>query len=172
MQHLGLRCARCHRSEAITPCTTSTAAGARSASSLLTAPMEPERAVKTLARERDLLVMGPDCGTAIVNGIPLGFANMVRRGDIGLVAEAGDTHSIVGTEGYLPPEGPGAPQADIFSLGKVLYEINGVPEQLARDKQGVALADVQPAVTSVIEHELALLPDFTRRLARGELPVW
>src|SRR5512135_2179400 len=39
-------------------------------------------------------------------------------------------------------------------------------------QQGVTLADVQPAVTSVIEHELALLPDFTERLARGELPVW
>ena len=38
---------------------------------------------------KDLLVMGPDCGTAIVNGIPLGFANVVRRGDIGLVAASG-----------------------------------------------------------------------------------
>jgi serine/threonine protein kinase len=52
-----------------------------------------------------------------VNGVP-------KLGDIGLVAEAGDTQSIVGTEGYLPPEGPGSPQADIFSLGKVLYEIS------------------------------------------------
>jgi len=40
-----------------------------------------------------------------------------------LVTDAGDTQSIVGTEGYIPPEGPGTPQADIFSLGKVLYEI-------------------------------------------------
>ncbi len=47
-----------------------------------------------------------------------------KLGDIGLVTEAGDTQSIVGTEGYLPPEGPGTPQADIFSLGKVLYEIS------------------------------------------------
>ncbi len=48
-----------------------------------------ERAIKTLARERGLLVMGPDCGTAIVNGVPLGFANVVRRGSIGLVAASG-----------------------------------------------------------------------------------
>ena len=33
--------------------------------------------------------MGPDCGTAIVNGIPLGFANVLRRGPIGLVAASG-----------------------------------------------------------------------------------
>jgi succinyl-CoA synthetase alpha subunit len=48
-----------------------------------------ERSVKQLAHERGLLVMGPDCGTAIVNGVPLGFANVVRRGDIGLVAASG-----------------------------------------------------------------------------------
>jgi succinyl-CoA synthetase alpha subunit len=48
-----------------------------------------ELALKTRGRERGLLVMGPDCGTAIVNGIPLGFANVVRRGDIGLVAASG-----------------------------------------------------------------------------------
>ncbi len=50
-----------------------------------------------------------------VNGRP-------KLADIGLVTDASDTHSIVGTEGYLPPEGPGTPQADIFALGKVLYE--------------------------------------------------
>jgi succinyl-CoA synthetase alpha subunit len=33
--------------------------------------------------------MGPDCGTAIVNGIPLGFANVVRRGGIGIVGASG-----------------------------------------------------------------------------------
>jgi len=48
-----------------------------------------EQAIKTFARDRGLLVMGPDCGTAIVNGVPLGFANVVRRGDIGLVAASG-----------------------------------------------------------------------------------
>jgi len=42
--------------------------------------------------------------------------------DIGLVAATGQ-NSFVGTEGYVPPEGPGAAQGDIFSLGKVLYEM-------------------------------------------------
>lgn len=39
-------------------------------------------------------------------------------------------------------------------------------------QQGVALSDVKPAVTSIIEHELSTMNDFTARLARGELPVW
>jgi eukaryotic-like serine/threonine-protein kinase len=44
-----------------------------------------------------------------------------KLADIGLVAASGQ-RSFVGTEGYVPPEGPGTPQADIYSLGKLLYE--------------------------------------------------
>lgn len=50
---------------------------------------EAELALKEFARRRDLMVMGPDCGTAIVNGVPLGFANVVRRGPIGVVGASG-----------------------------------------------------------------------------------
>jgi succinyl-CoA synthetase alpha subunit len=52
-------------------------------------PVESELALKLYARERDLMVMGPDCGTAIVGGVPLGFANVVRRGAIGVVGASG-----------------------------------------------------------------------------------
>ena len=52
-------------------------------------PVERELALKLYARERDLMVMGPDCGTAIINGVPLGFANAVRRGAIGVVGASG-----------------------------------------------------------------------------------
>jgi serine/threonine protein kinase len=45
-----------------------------------------------------------------------------KLADIGLVTDASDSQSIVGTEGYLPREGPGTPAADLFALGKVLYE--------------------------------------------------
>jgi eukaryotic-like serine/threonine-protein kinase len=57
-----------------------------------------------------------------VDGVP-------KLADIGLVATAGQ-RSFVGTEGYVPPEGPGTPQADIFSLGKVLYEISSGKDRL------------------------------------------
>jgi serine/threonine protein kinase len=46
-----------------------------------------------------------------------------KLADIGLVTDAGE-RSIVGTEGYLPPEGAGTARADIFSLGKVIYEMS------------------------------------------------
>ena len=51
--------------------------------------IEEEIQLKRYAREHNLLVMGPDCGTAIINGVSLGFANVVRRGNIGVVAASG-----------------------------------------------------------------------------------
>ena len=45
-----------------------------------------------------------------------------KLADIGLVAMRGQ-RTFVGTEGFVPPEGPGSAQADVYSLGKVLYEI-------------------------------------------------
>jgi FdrA protein len=52
-------------------------------------PLADEVALKRLATERGLLVMGPDCGTALIGGVPLGFANAVRRGQIGVVGSSG-----------------------------------------------------------------------------------
>jgi serine/threonine protein kinase len=46
-----------------------------------------------------------------------------KLADIGLVTAIDEAQSLVGTAGYIPPEGPGMPQADLYSLGKVLYEI-------------------------------------------------
>ncbi len=51
--------------------------------------LEEERRLKELARERGLLMMGPDCGTAAINQTGLCFANQVRKGGIGIVAASG-----------------------------------------------------------------------------------
>ncbi|MBI3150681.1 MAG: acyl-CoA synthetase FdrA [Chloroflexi bacterium] len=51
--------------------------------------LEDEISLKKTARDKGSLVMGPDCGTAIINGIGLGFANRIRRGPIGLVGASG-----------------------------------------------------------------------------------
>jgi succinyl-CoA synthetase alpha subunit len=52
-------------------------------------PVADEALLKRLAAKKKLLVMGPDCGTAILDGVPLGFANAVRRGPVGLVGASG-----------------------------------------------------------------------------------
>jgi len=83
-----------------------------------------------------------------VNGIP-------KLADIGLVARADATLSFVGTEGFLPPEGPGKPQADIYSLGKVFYEMctgrdrQAFPE-LPTDVDGVSEPESMAELNEVI----------------------
>lgn len=52
-----------------------------------------------------------------VGGVP-------KLADVGLVVGIGEARSYVGSEGFIPPEGPGTPQADLYSLGLVLYQIS------------------------------------------------
>ncbi len=52
-------------------------------------PLADEIALKQLAQERGLLLMGPDCGTAMLNGVGFGFVNVVPRGSIGIVGASG-----------------------------------------------------------------------------------
>jgi succinyl-CoA synthetase alpha subunit len=48
-----------------------------------------EISLKKSSKERGLLMMGPDCGSAIINGVPLAFANVIRPGNIGIIAASG-----------------------------------------------------------------------------------
>jgi formylglycine-generating enzyme required for sulfatase activity len=61
--------------------------------------------------------------------------------DIGLVSALGQM-SFVGTEGYVPPEGPGSVQADLYSLGKVLYEIAMGKDRLEFPEVSTGLYDL------------------------------
>jgi len=65
--------------------------------------IEDEVALKKAAHKKGLLVMGPDCGTSIINGVPLAFANVVPRGPIGIVGASGtgtqEVTCIVANEG-------------------------------------------------------------------------
>ncbi|MCK2217416.1 FdrA family protein [Actinomadura sp. ATCC 31491] len=52
-------------------------------------PVAQERRLKELAEQRGVLVMGPDCGTASIGGVGLGFANVLAPGPVGVVAASG-----------------------------------------------------------------------------------
>jgi serine/threonine protein kinase len=79
-----------------------------------------------------------------------------KLADIGLVTGAGDSRSSVGTDGFIPPEGPGTPQGDIYGLGKLLYELATgcdrldfpqLPPGLAGLDEGEALLDLNEVIT-------------------------
>src|SRR5690625_2219661 len=57
-------------------------------------PVEHEIILKDKAAEKDLLVMGPDCGTAVIGGVGLGFANRVDRGPVGVVRSEEHTSEL------------------------------------------------------------------------------
>ncbi|NNF46950.1 MAG: FdrA family protein, partial [Desulfofustis sp.] len=51
--------------------------------------IDDEKSLKKSALDKNLLFMGPDCGTAYINGVALGFANIIQRGRIGCIAASG-----------------------------------------------------------------------------------
>lgn len=86
------------------------------------------------------------------------FVNAVPKlADIGLVTGSDATRSFVGTEGYIPPEGPGSPQADIYSLGKVLYEISTGRNRLDFPELPTLLKDLPEREALVQLNEVILI---------------
>jgi serine/threonine protein kinase len=104
-----------------------------------------------------------------VRGVP-------KLADIGLVTAitaGGSDVSYVGTRGYIPPEGPGTPAADVYSLGKVIYEAGlgmecstfpQLPATLLDQSGGAALLDLNRIILRACENN----PD-KRYQSAGEL---
>lgn len=116
-----------------------------------------ELKLKQAAHEQGLLVMGPDCGTAVINGIGLGFANRVRRGNIGLVAASGTGLQAVSTE--IHNLGGGISQA-IGTGGRDLKdEIGGITalqalEILRRDPQTTVIVLISKPPSAAVATRL------------------
>jgi FdrA protein len=122
-------------------------------------PLAEEQAVKRLAAKKSLLVMGPDCGTAIIAGVPLGFANAVRRGGIGVVGASGTGMQEVTCR--IHQLGEGVSHAIGTGSRDVYEEIGGTTllaalELLARDPATRVIVIVsKPPAASVAERALA-----------------
>ena len=99
--------------------------------------------------------MGPDCGTAIINGVPLAFANVVNRGNIGIVAAAGTGLQEVSC--IISNEGAGISQAIGTGGRDVKQEVGGIMflealKALAKDEQTrVILLVSKPPHQEVLE---------------------
>ncbi len=102
-----------------------------------------ERRLKRLAHARGLLVMGPDCGTAIIGGVGLGFANRVRRGSVGVVGASGT--GVQAITSALDDLGIGISHA-LGTGGRDLSAEVGA----ATTRQGLALLGADPATRVIV----------------------
>ncbi|QDJ12923.1 acyl-CoA synthetase FdrA [Mergibacter septicus] len=94
-------------------------------------PLEQERQLKLKAKENNLIVMGPDCGTSIIAGIPLAFANRVPEGCIGIVGASGTGIQELCSQIVLQGEGI----SHALGLGgrDLSEEIGGISAEIALD---------------------------------------
>ncbi len=120
-------------------------------------PLEQEQRLKALAASKGLLLMGPDCGTAIINGVGLGFCNVAPRGSIGIVGASGTGMQQLIC--LIAAAGPGISQA-IGTGGRDLSEaIGGVMmrsglQLLADDPQTAVIVLVSKPPAERVAHEL------------------
>ena len=122
--------------------------------------LDDERALKTLAAARGLLLLGPDCGTAILGGVPLGFANAVRRGNIGVVGASGTGIQEVTT--LIDRYGGGVSQAIGTGSRDLTAPIGGI---MTVAGLSALLADPDTAVVVVISKPPH--PDVAAAVARA-----
>lgn len=118
-------------------------------------PIEDEIELKDKAIEKGLLMMGPDCGTAIINGAALGFANIVSRGNIGMVAASGtglqETSCIIDKRGSGLSQGLGTGGRDLKEQvgGKMMMV--GIDALAEDDETKVILLVSKPPAEKVMK---------------------
>ena len=94
--------------------------------------IEDEINLKTQAYEHGLLMMGPDCGTAIINGVPLAFANKVSRGGVGIIGASGTGIQEVTT--LISNNGSGISHAIGVGGRDLRDEVGGISTLMAIDQ--------------------------------------
>lgn len=120
-------------------------------------PINDEVELKRYARENGLLVMGPDCGTAVIDGLCLGFANKVRRGPIGIVGASGTGIQEVITQihhsGLGISHAIGTGSNDIRDCVGAITMIDGM-RRLDQDEETRAIVLVSKPPEPSVENEI------------------
>lgn len=131
-------------------------------------PLAEEVALKKLAAARGLLMMGPDCGTALVAGTALAFANAVPRGDVGIVSAAGTGLQEVST--LLARQGQGVSHGIGVGGRDLSREVGGLMTLAAIDA-----LEADPATKRIIVISKPPAPSVTKKIvaraARSKKPV-
>lgn len=125
--------------------------------------IEDEVALKRLATERGLMMMGPDCGTAIIGGVPLGFANAVRRGKIGVVGASGtgmqEVTSLIDRYGGGVSHAIGTGSRDLSSYVRAEMTLTGLRALMADPGTEVVVVVSKPPGPDVLERLLEAVSD-------------
>ncbi|MBO0851950.1 MAG: hypothetical protein J2P20_20990, partial [Pseudonocardia sp.] len=131
-------------------------------------PVEQEVRLKRYAHRHGLLVMGPDCGTAIVNGVPLGFANEVCRGEVGLIGASGtglqQVSSLLDTWGVGMSQVIGVGSRDLSQEVGAISMLDAL-DALAADPATRVIGLVSKPVAAPVAHRVL------RRAARAGKPA-
>lgn len=117
--------------------------------------IEDELNLKKYAKEKGLLVMGPDCGTAIINGTPLAFANVVNAGNIGIVAASGtglqEVSSLISNFGGGISQAIGTGGRDVKeAIGGIMF-IEAIKALNADQKTEVIVLISKPPHISIVQ---------------------
>ncbi len=129
--------------------------------------LEDEIALKRLAESKRLLCMGPDAGTAIINGVALGFANAVPRGNVGLVGASGT--GLQGITCGLARAGVGVSQAigvggrDLSEAVGGVMMLSGLRALQADPSTGVIVLVSKPPADSMAARVLAQVASIPKR---------
>ncbi len=122
--------------------------------------LENELELKQLALEKGLLVMGPDCGTAIINNIVLGFGNVVNQGNIGLVAAAGtglqQVSTLIHDEGFGISQAIGTGGNDLSKTVGGIMMIEGIKRLEQDDETKVIVLISKPPNQEISERVLKI----------------
>ncbi len=123
--------------------------------------IEDEAALKRYAAEKGLIVMGPDCGTGIINGVPLAFANVVRKGNIGIIAASGtglqEVSTVVHRMGGGVSQAIGTGGRDLSAEVGGITAITGLKALAADDDTKVILFVSKPPAKEVRDRVVDIL---------------
>lgn len=140
-------------------------------------PLEDEIQLKSKAHHMGLLVMGPDCGTAVLGGIPVAFANRIKRGNIGIAGASGtgiqELLSIISRsqEGISHAIGTGGRDLKEEVGGVTMLDAIRFLEQDEQTKVLVVISKPPaPSVRKAIIHCLSKIPKPVVTLFLGEEP--
>jgi FdrA protein len=144
--------------------------------------IEDEVALKQVAMAQGLLMMGPDCGTARIDGIGLGFANQVPSGTIGIVSASGsglqEVMSLIGRLGGGVSQAVGVGGRDMSAeVGGVMAEQavhflaeGGMTQVLVVLAKSAAPDAVRRVLKAADEAGLPVVADFMRTAAQPQMP--